>query len=170
MRAWERTGGGRVGMGRAQRMPRSCKRTWHALQSGILFHPGWGRCQAKVRERSLPWGQDWRVNSSQRPETILKARKWTVALTVGPQTEIGILLLILIPSFIFFWILLWTLLFWMFLSPWTWAAFLFLLDNHGTALKFLPVFSDTYWHQKPTLSCQILGWVKGRIMRGGCTL
>lgn len=40
MGAWERDGGGRVGTGRAQRMPSACKRTWHAIQSGILYHPG----------------------------------------------------------------------------------------------------------------------------------
>lgn len=49
--AWEVEVGGareeRAGMGKTQRMPSSCKRTWHSSQSVILFPLG-RRCQGEV--------------------------------------------------------------------------------------------------------------------------
>lgn len=34
--------------------------------------------------------------------------------------------------------------FWKFFSSWNWAVFLFLLEDHGTAFKSLPVFSQIH--------------------------
>lgn len=158
MGAWEveegGDGGGRVGMGRAQRMPSSCERTWHASQSGILFHLGRG-CQGEVvRKWLLPLGQDCMIIvQSKSPEIKLKATEWTVALLAKSRTRVVFLLLILIfPNFreFFFFLLnsFMNIAFQMCFSPWTELCFCFLGWPRNCSQVLACVFTAMHRHQK----------------------
>lgn len=98
MGAWEKAGGGELEQAESRGCQTLAKEPGVASQSGVQFHPREevsGRdCQGDHSDKT-----EGLTVKSKRPDTRLKATKWTVALLVKSWPRTAILGLILILSF-----------------------------------------------------------------------